>query len=624
MAASKENTALFNAKLQEEISGSADTAATSLERLKTRLDDDTKALAKMNAAMKAMQKGDFVNATAYRKLDAAIKAKKASLEQARVGYINFGGTFSEVAKKMKKPLMPTIPPIPKEPENALASLGKEATELGGPLGRVGQLLTHAVKAAKAHPILAVAAALALVGVAAYKTGRALYDYATAQSNAHRAEKLRLEGLSKIRTYHSIYMGLAETSAKDLGASVDRVSGKVSVGREKLLEYTSQLYQAGLRGKQLDSALEGMAMKSSAQGEEQAQLFKGWATYYALSGRNVDKLTERVRSRLGGIVKAQMLDATVQAQKLEESYAALFRGIDDEPLLKAKAEVNALFSQTTATGRGMKTLLTGIVQPFVDMVTKTQPFIKRFYQGLVYGALKVDIAFIQIKKAWRKVFGVDATSELDLSKAMFWAVATAVIAIGGAAWIASAAFKVFAGMIKLTYEETKKYVEAFGWFGGKIAESGKALFGGAKGLGEQVWKGLAEGINSGDSPVRASIAELGKSAQQELADGLVIRSPSLVFEKLGRAVPAGFALGIKAGQGEPQAAVADMVQLPKSAPGAGPGKSQSMSVSVGEVHVHLEGGKSASAAGEAKAIGAAVKQELERILQGVAFELGAPA
>lgn len=635
----KDQTATFTAKMQDEVSGAAETAAHALEQLQGRIAADTKELGQMNKAMKDLQNASVVNVATFKRLQGSIDSKKGALAQARAQYVNLGGSFETVAKKVDpvaakikaleaaivkakaperiKQLQAELAGIGKpvvissmtKAQNAITTLGEQASNVGGPLGQMGGALRYVGGLLKTH-WLAVLIGVGVAVMAAFTVGivkatHALYEYGVAHANAYRAERLHLEGLAKIRTPFTMGMGLKEMKGEELQSAIDRVSAKVSIGREKIAGYGESLYAAGVRGKNFETALEGMSIKGAAQGDAQAQLFKGWAAYYALSGQRVDKLTDKVKSRLGGIVKAQMLDATVVAQKLEESYAALFTDLKIEPLLKAKAEIYALFSQTTESGKAIKGIVRDIIQPWITLQTVAAPYVKRFFQGLIIGALLVQIAFIRLKKDWAVLFGTKAAGDIDLTMVAMQAGIQVVTDFGlGLVGIADAMMKI-------------------AWATRELAKGG--LFGTAV-MGAALSAGVAAGVKSGEDPVRDSIAALGKAAQDELRDGLVIRSPSQVFRALGKEIPAGLKLGIADGAPEAAKAAAAMVPtIPPATPGetAGPkpggggGMGKSVSIALGGVHVHLE----KRTGDDAAAIGNAVKQKLEQILQGIAIELG---
>lgn len=653
-------------KMVDEVSGAADSASSALAQLRRRIDDDTKSLAAMTKAMKNMQGASSVDIALYRKLKSAIDEKRGSLGKAQAGYLELGGDVTKTAGKMEAfaaaearrtakdkaasaatmSRTAALAAKQKEAAAAAASLGgqfdtlaSQAQGLGGPLGAAAGMLARLKAIIVQNPmtiaLIASAAAFALLTVAAVKAGKALYEYAFAQANARRAELLRLEGLSKIRNLMTMSRGLKETSGADMQRSIDRVSASVSIARDKVAGFNSQLYQMGLRGKQLDSALEGMSIKAAAQGDGQASLFAGWAQYYALSGRAVDKLTDKVKSRLGGIVKRQMLDADVQAQKLEESYGALFRGINIEPLLKAKKAFNDIFSQSTASGRMLTKVFSGIAQTLIDGMTKAQGVIKHAMLSALIAVVKLEIKVIQLRKAL-------ATS--DYGKAFEILATTAT----------SAASAVGGYILKLTTSflkaAAKFYVWALSTLGATFLKIGLFISGGWLNvdwmkLGRAVWQGIVNGLREGLGPLKGIMGEIATIVRNAFAGALDMHSPSKVFAKLGAGIPAGIALGIKAGQSSVDAAMKAItptvpvggagaggagVPLPAAGGGnaggpdsstkrGGAARTTTNSVSIQNLHVHVggEGGE-----GKARDIAKSVKSELERILQGVAIEMGA--
>src|SRR6266568_5880004 len=118
----------------------------------------------------------------------------------------------------------------------------------------------------------------------------------------------------------------------------------------------------LRGEQLSQALQGVAIKASVQGDAAAGAFAQWAAGANVSGRAVKGLTDDVKARLGGIAGRQMELLTVQAEKQHESFLALFSGLKVDKFEKAHLSVTKLLSQSTNSGKALKTIVTLALQP----------------------------------------------------------------------------------------------------------------------------------------------------------------------------------------------------------------------------------------------------------------------
>lgn len=721
-----EQEAGFRLRLHDEISGAADTARGALDDLREQMDADTKSLATLNKAMKNLQSGTVVNVQQFKALKEAIDSQKKAISSAQEKYFNLGGSVESLSKKLPGA------------KNGMQAFLAQAQRAGGPLGAMaaGLLRVQAFIGANKMraALLGIAAGVTALTLVTARAVKQLYEYATAQANARRSETLRLEGLSKVRSYMTVAYRIGETSAKDLQGSLDRVTSKVPLAREQVAQFQDQLYRAGLRGKQLDSALEGMAIKASAQGNEQAQLFAQWAQIYNLSGRSVDTLTNKVKDRLGGVVKGQMLDANVQATKLQESYAALFNELKIDGLLKAQATFNAIFSQSTASGRTLSRLLTSMQQTLVDGATLWRRALTFALEAGILGVLKLESLVLHARLGWlllgesirtalkRVVLGVR-----DMRDVMVGAIRDVRDALAGqldkpfrdmeaGAQVAIAAVSTLAVRLTLSLVPavtqfartlvtttlpavlqftrtlvmtTLPALARMAW--ALVLQSGPALITWGRTLvttaipavrafGLSTWT-AARGVLAMTWPVLLAIAamwglykigeliyvvwkeidwaDLGMSIMRGIGNGvqsmsdwlwdkidgaaalvkdafksaLGINSPSTVFAELGKSIPEGLVIGIKSGKSNVAGAVNGLVTpgignaggaggvgsaaAASVAGAAAGGGGNSVTVTIQEVHIN--GGASAA---DGKSAATAFKIELERILQGVAFELGA--
>lgn len=658
-----EEIASYGVGLEDGISGPAGAAANSLRNLKSAMDKDTAALAQLQKAMRNLKAGGGETSEQMAKLKRTIEAKQAAIAKAQAKYLDMGGSVTRVAKQTASF------------RDRMQALQTQAAGMPGPFGRVVGMFDRFAKlvggGAMAAGILAIAAGLIALTAAAVKASASLYEHATAHANARRSELLHLDAATKVWSALSAYYGLAKMKAADLQSGIDRVSASTALGRDQVAKYGQQLYQMGLRGKNWESALEGMTIKASTQGEAQASMFAGWAAGAALTGRSVEALTNRVKSQLGGIAKAQMLDADVQARKLGESFDAMFNGIQIEGLLKAKASLFSLFSQSTASGRYLTQLLGRIVQPMIDAVTRAIPIVKHFLQDCIIWALGVEIAWLRMRNGIRKVFSAKdwkqlisgALGELTPLKAGFAAVGAAIAiamlpTLAGVALSAAAAAASFATMIGTALAGAAAVAAPFVLAGVAVAAlvymirgigqawreldmsalwkqikaDWDALDFGA--LGRAVLEGIAHALSDPLGTIGKAMRGLAGTAIDGFKTMLGIASPSRVFIRLGAALPEGMAAGIEQGQPRARAAVDDLAApppamapamapapmpavRPMAAAGGGGGARAGGSVTIQQLHVH------AGDASTARTLAQDLKRELESVLEGVAMQMGAP-
>lgn len=616
----------FRIGLTDDVSGPAATAAGALERLRSQLDADKRALTQMQAAMKNLKGGTVVYADQVRKLQEDIAGKKSAIAEAQSSFIALGGTFTKTGASGRSF------------EARLAALAKQSAVLPGPLNG---LITrfHALSVAVggggiALGILAIVAALSALVIGTTAAIAALARYGVAQADARRTELLRIEGLTKVRNWY----GLAAGNAVEMQQAIDKVSASSALGRDQIAQYSDQLYRMGLRGQNLSDALEGVAIKASTQGEAQANMFAQWAAGAALTGGSVRRLADDVKARLGGIAEKQMLSLTVQAEKLREANAALFSGLNIEPFLKARKAVNDLFSQSTAGGRALKQLLTLVIQPLVNAATDALPLIKHFFQGMILGGQRLVIAFLEVRNAFKRAFGGnDITKGIDLGIVALNAGKVAAAALATALIVAGAAAVTFAAPFLLA-------VTAL-W---SVINTGRLLYQLWKeidwtDLGRSIWQGIVGGLKAGTQWVIDAITTIGQSASAAFKAALGIHSPSKLFANLGAAIPAGITVGVEQGTPAARRAVAGVVVPPNVAtahaavrdPSAGAPRisepaapaarapsdkaakaSAGTTVTINELHVHAKSDKPRDLALD-------VKRALEDVLEGALIQSGAP-
>lgn len=665
-------TAQYGLGLTEQMSGPATKAANALRTLRETIDKDTAALSALEKAQRRLKAGGEATAAQTTKLAASIKAKREAIAKAQAAYLDLGGNMTAVTKRTAAF------------KDRMAELQRTAASMPGPLGRLVGMwdrfaaLVGGGKIAAA--LLGVTAAVAGLTALTIKASASLYQYAVAQANARRSELLRLEGASKAWSVLSVYYGRTRMSGEALQAGIDRVSASTSLARDEVTKYGIQLHNMGLRGRAWESALEGMTIKAATQGEAQAQMFAGWAVGASLTGRSVEALTNRVKRDLGGIAKAQMLDANVQAAKLGESFAAMTRAIKIEPLLRAKAALYSLFSQSTASGRALTSLLTRMAQPLIDGMTRAYGLIKRVMQDAIIFELRAEIAYLRLRNTWRSMLPTDIIDRaLDklgdfqdeitaISIAIAVRAVPSLISLGASAASAAASYGLLA--LRGTTQLIPMLVRGAGAAGAAALRfgilAGEALIAAApfiviavgvyawikawrslkqlvqEGvdwgllwkqlkadlLGGQIGQGIIDGIAAVFSaPKRLIEATAGMAGQvvDAFKSKLGIQSPSKVFMRIGAEIPAGVEQGIADGQPDVARKMNELAEPPRvkplsavTAPGgaAGGGARAGGTVTIGQLHVHA-GDKS-----NARQLAIEIKRELESVLEGVALQMGA--
>lgn len=615
--AANEETATYVLALRDEISGAAKSAEGTLAALQTKIRDDEKALGELQRAMRRLKAGGQAGGEAYKELRDRAAALRATIAGSQSEYVRLGGTFRATS-------------------SATRAFAGELSAMPGPLGAAGRGITSLLAStSSAGAVLGIAtvgafaliAALGAFVVAVGAAATALLSYGVAHADARRNELLHLEGLTTIRHYYRLAAG----SATEMQAAIDRVSSSTALGRGDVARYSEQLYRMGLRGRALTDALEGTVTVAAVQGERWARRFAGMAAGAAATGRSVRALADDVRTRLGGIATRQALALDVQVRHLREGIASIFDGLRIEGFLRGLNEITSAFSQSTVTGRALRTIAETVLNPILDAAGRSGPMVREFFEGMVIGALRLTIVFLRARNALLDAFGDSKTFDglarylpdaTTIGKAAILGVVaaavTATIVMGA---LATAVAVVAVGVLVLAAP-----ILLAGAALGALVYAGVRVVEWIRGtdwtaLGASIAAGLVAGIERGRDRVVAAVRGLASSATSALTGALGIQSPSRVFARLGVEIPRGVAVGVDAGAPEARRSVDSMGGglgrggfTADEAPIGGASTSTS-STSIGPFYIEVRG-----EGGEAQAQDFA--EQLARALEGLALTRGA--
>ena len=408
-----EETATFGIEMVDGVSEPAESAATALAKLQDSIRADTKALAEMQRTLNQLKKATNPNTEQIGKLEKAMAQVNERIGKSREKFIAQGGQFGKNYKGAK------------DLKGKLDDLAKTASMLPGPLGSIVGSLARVANAKNAAKLAAVglAAAVLFIGVAVVKSAKALVDFGIAAQEARRDELLMLETSTRLPTVMGMAFGLARNNAKDLQTAVDQVASSVTIGRDEVAKYAAQLDKMGVRGKNVAPALRAVSLAASGWGSERATQTAAWAAQLALTGGSVEKLAQRVKNQIGGVVAQKMKSSEVQARKLAESYNSLFGDVDISGLLDARKAFNDLFSQSTNSGRALKMMLGTITQPLVDGLTGLQRLFKLAVQNIIIALLTAEIAWLK--------FEIGVSAGIQVFKEKFPNAVKAIDAVGTA-------------------------------------------------------------------------------------------------------------------------------------------------------------------------------------------------
>ena len=586
------DTAVFAIELQDDASGAAETAAKSLLDLQEQIDGGKAALREMAATMRTLKGSGATEAIAS--LKEQMSAQRAVVQAATADYVSLGGGFGSASAKAlaasaeQEALAAAEAAAAakaQEESAALAALADSESRassgasdlqgstgdaasgleglaasgygagnsqqqlmdaLKGTLGPMGGMFERTnmlskglgnVSVAAVGAVVAVVAVVAAVVAAAAK----MTQFAIASADAARSLKITLSEAVQ-----------SAAGGDALAGAISRIAGEVPQTKAELASMATELAKTGLRGKELEAALESAAKKAA-----------------------------------GAFGGAKMLSLDTQLAKAKENIAGLFEGINIEPFLAGLHSVLGLLGESTVTGQGLRTAMKGIFDPVMAALAWVAPIAKSFLQGLTIGALQVAVVFLKIKNAISGAFGGGGAQvnlmAIALKGAQYLVIALgAVFAVVGA--VVGAVVFVIVGVIGAVTKVIQAVVavvgalsDAFSWLGNA---AGSAWDGISSGLasawsavtgfvgqfmsaGANLITGLVQGIASGASAVMDALLAPVKAGINGVKGLLGIHSPSKVFAGIGANTAAGFVEGIDAGAGNVADATKSMVSIPSS-------------------------------------------------------------
>lgn len=640
----------------DELTDGAKGATYSLEELRDQLQRERRALSEMNRAMKELKAGGGEELKGVMgELQTRMERQDKVVRGTLTAYVEMGGTFKR-AKSSGSGLQKGMAELQQQTHglgsslkstkpaatglgNALSELRYQAGAAPGAFGQMSQLLgriTKGLDGAKLRAIALTAAFLGLAGAAAV-AAKSLISAALASQDARRNELLHFEALTKMRNL----WGFAAGKASDLQAAVDKVSPSVSIARGKVAQFADQLYRGGLRGKNLEAALEGASIRASALGEASGGAFAGFATSVALAGGSVKRMSEDIKNRFGGVVEAKMKSLEVQTLKQKENFDSLFDGVDIEPMLTALQRLRDIFNVNTAAGVALKGILGTVLEPLMGAATGGLVMLRRFFKQILIGVQEIQIAFLIVRLWFVRTFG-PSTTEGPLSRlfgsfqagrvfvyllaAAFGALAVSTIA---ATWpvlaIAAGVYvliDIFYDLADAATDFGQSFVAGIQliqewWDSVDFAE-----------LGVSIIDGLIGGLTSQFTKLKQKVVGLADEVTSWFKEKLGIASPSKVFAELGVAIPQGVGQGVDRGAPQAQRAVDQMIAprlgKPVSEPTGGPGaatntttttqNSKSVSLTIQELNVHAKSDDPADLAD-------AFQRQLEHVLSSLSLQLG---
>jgi len=554
----------------------------SLDEGRAAIAESAAGLRELQAQMRLLQGGADVDVAAFQQLTAAINAQKSALNSAQQAYTDMGGAAADALTSAKPP--------PNAAVN-IEALAGATTILGGAAGATAAKGINLVKFIQK---LGPEATLAIIGILALVAAFAILGAAIAKgisaAGAARDEFLRLQGAA-----HG-----SAAAASELQAAITGVSAGSALSREKVEGYAVALQKAGLRGAELQRALEAAAVAGSAGGDELASKFLEDAKAAKSAGASVDELSAKMTRQLGGVAAAQALSLSVQFDKLGESVDDLFSGATLDPFLTRLRDVTGMFSQQTEIGRKLRDVITKAMDGFLASATAALPYVKGLLLGAAIAAVEMYIAFKKTEAAVAAVLapvielvgGVDGLSAaVATGKVIMYSLVVILGALAAVAIVVGAAIALFVGIFVAVGAAGRAMgdaiVAAWSWVVGASNAAGNAITSGIgaaidwlsnlslASIGSDLIAGLADGITAGIGKAVAAVTNLGSSVVAAMRTAVDSHSPSRLFFGIGDdGIDEGLAQGVDAGKPRVDKAISGLVTPEPLKLGASKGASAS--------------------------------------------------
>lgn len=571
-------------------------AASQLEKLRAKIQEDTAALRELQAAMRNLKGGTSVNIDAFKSLKQQIDAKKTSLAQAQAKVVNLGGALGDMGKKSGD--------AAKESGANMEALGQSVKGALGPMGgmieRVQALTKGLGKAGMAGVIAIVVVAIVVLIGALIAGAVAFAKFAVASADASRNQRIAIEEL-----------GLSAAEAKKLQGSMDALRRATGVSVDDQIKDFKQLKDAQVDTS--EAARKAIALARAGGGDEAVKKL----VQDLKNGKSAAQALADAQAKYGKVVAEKMLRLDDQIANFHADIADLFKDVAVEPFLKAVHELLSLFSQNTATGRALHTIITAIGNKLLSWATAAIPYIiAGFKQVLIWG-LKVYIAVAKFLKS--------DTGQTFITVLKVIGVVLGVLVAASAIAMAmfTAMFMIPLAGIALLIGGISQLITWFGelWDGisGGVSGALSAVYNFASefvSAGANMVLGLAQGILSSGSAVLDAISNVAGGAIKWAMHILGIGSPSKVFAKIGHFTAQGMAKGMDAGGDAVEGAARGMAGAAVAGGTSGAsGASSSTSNSSSNVTVNITVNASG---GDGEGIAAAVKREVEAFFDDQAY------
>jgi hypothetical protein len=619
-----DKTSTFSVNIDGNAADVANKDADALEGLRAKLEASSTSIKAMVGDLRRLRGSSDEVKAAKLQLKAQITAEQDAVSAANLSILKLGGSYEALAMRARAAAAQKAEELKasklkikadeaeakaaqkaaKAKAEASADLSSALKKAGGPLdgliSKFESLMSSEGMAAAGMGLVvgaaaAVVAAVAALGIGLVAGAIAFTKWAIEGANAARTASLTREA----------FTGSAQ-QAEYLGQHIDALAKKVPTSKAALQDLSTSLLQSKFSGQTLVDSFNAISQAGAALGDSVggklrgilergilpngregrffvtpaelqgtgiafADLARGLATsskmgveqakQALLSGRvplaaGAKALRTAIEERFGKLNAAKMLDLDVMKTKFGESLSSLTKDIKLEPLLEAASKLLNLFDDSTESGAAIKMLVTDLGTGLVAALTKAGPFAEHFFYGILTAAVELETTIYELRNVIKNNLGelpeIKGLDGYETAKTIFTGMAIVVGVL--------AANLVLLGAV---------IVAPIVAFAGLIA-GGKAAYNAVKDLD---WKGIGVAIVSGiveglaPAPLVAAIKLLVGAAKSAFTDSAEIQSPSRLFRREARQIPAGAAEGVEDGTPDVEEAISNMAS-PSAMKGGG--------------------------------------------------------
>jgi hypothetical protein len=435
-----------------------------------------------------------------------------------------------------------------------------ASAIGPTLSAIGTAIGPALLSVAAGALSAVAA-IAAVSVAAIALGAialgvaaSIASWAVGMADAARSASLLTQALST-----------TSPALAGLEGMMGGVTEKTGIAGDKLQSLAKKLADAKVVSKDMPAALLAIAMQEKALGSQGTAKF---IEDIKAGKKSVQELASETKTKLGGIVKKQMLGLDEQSATLKRNLSGVFGGLKIEGLLEGLALMVGLLDKNSASGQAIKFIFETMFQPLIDGASAAFPYIEAGVLGFEIAIMRMYISMKPAIKAFGELMGIDTMSmtqglSIAATAGKMLGVTVGTLATGVLAAVAYVLLlgKAFMGVVGSAMDAGAAISSAIG----NAINIFQSVDLSATGL--QMMMGLAKGIVGGASAVIEAITGTIKGAVDTAKGLLGIASPSKVFADIGDNTGKGFAQGVDESAPQAQSAMETMVEPPPTQAGS---------------------------------------------------------